>query len=216
MATKFKCSDGIYTVLRNGKTVAIDATAGEAISAISTDAGEVACCKIEITGIELIGQDVTFIVNADGSSLNMCWDNDSGTNTGCIGCTDNNGTIIAGGSQIYLSSPDGTELTFYVSNDNCRTYCDSVTINNHVRAVTIPAEGGATVAAVPAGAPACTGVTAYAELLVFNLSGVTLNTTTGDVTIPAQVVNPVGVYFYYKLCDGLVTAILAIIVTQTP
>lgn len=35
MATKFKCSDGIYTVLKNGLAVAIDATAGTAIAAIS-------------------------------------------------------------------------------------------------------------------------------------------------------------------------------------
>ena len=43
MATKFKCNDGIYTVLRNGKAVAISATAGEAVEAIAADAEEIAC-----------------------------------------------------------------------------------------------------------------------------------------------------------------------------
>jgi len=43
MATKFKCNDGIYTVLRNGKAVAVGATAGEAVEAIAADAEEIAC-----------------------------------------------------------------------------------------------------------------------------------------------------------------------------
>lgn len=217
MATKFKCNDGIYTVLRNGKAVAIGATAGEAITAISADAGELACCSIEITGIEVVGQSVVFNVNADGSSLNMCWDNDSGANVGCVGCTDNDGLIGAGGAAQYLGSTDGTELTFYVSNDNCLTYCDSVVINNYTRSITVPTDAETpTVAAVPAGTPACAGTTLYVELLAYGLTGVTLNTSTGAVTIPAQVIDPIGIYYYYKLCDGLVTAILAIIVTQTP
>lgn len=216
MANKFKCSDGIYTVLSNGKAIAIGATAGEAISAVTTDAGELACCSIEITGIEVVGQSVVFNVNADGSSLNMCWDNDSGANVGCVGCTDNDGLIGAGGAAQYLGSTDGTELTFYVSNDNCLTYCDSVVINNYTRSITVPTGGGKTEAAVPVGTPACAGTTLYVELLAYGLTGVTLNTSTGAVTIPAQVIDPIGIYYYYKLCDGLVTAILAIIVTQTP
>ena len=215
MATKFKCNDGIYTVLRNGKAVAIGATAGEAITAISDDAGELACCSIEVTGIVMLEGSTHFVVNADGSSLNLCWDNDGGANTGCAGIKANGGMIAAGDGAMYLGSVDGTEYTFYVSNDNGLTYCDSVVINNYTREVTVPAEGAPTAAAVPAGAPACAGTTLYVDLLAFNLTGVTLNTSTGEVTIPAQVVDPEGVYYYYKLCDGLVTAILAIIVTQT-
>jgi hypothetical protein len=52
MATKFKCNDGIYTVLRNGKAVAIGATAGEAITAITADAEEINCPEPE--PVELI------------------------------------------------------------------------------------------------------------------------------------------------------------------
>lgn len=217
MATKFKCNDGIYTVLRNGKAVAIGATAGEAITAISDDAGELACCSIEVTGIELdFRGNFTFVVNADGDYLNSYFDNDNGTNTGFYGCTANNGTMPAGDGGQYFASTDGTEFTIYVSNNNCLTYCDSVVINNYTRSITVPAEGDPTAAAVPAGAPACAGTTLYVELLAFNLTDVTLNTSTGEVTIPAQVVDTEGVYYYYKLCNGLVTAILAIIVTQTP
>lgn len=53
MATKFKCNDGIYTVLRNGKAVAIGATAGEAITAITADAEEINCPEPVELGLRL-------------------------------------------------------------------------------------------------------------------------------------------------------------------
>jgi hypothetical protein len=49
---KFKCSDGIYTVLRNGKTIAMGATAGEAITAITADALAVNCLGLRLTYTE--------------------------------------------------------------------------------------------------------------------------------------------------------------------
>ena len=49
---KFKCSDGIYTVLRNGKAVATGATAGEAITAITADALAVNCLGLRLTYTE--------------------------------------------------------------------------------------------------------------------------------------------------------------------
>lgn len=54
---KFKCSDGIYTILRNGKVVAAGATAGEAIVAISADAGELICPPDEL-GLRLLFDDI--------------------------------------------------------------------------------------------------------------------------------------------------------------
>ena len=53
------------------------------------------------------------------------------------------------------------------------------------------------------------------ELLAMGVTGATLDPDTGEVTIPAQVVEG-GFYVYYQLCDGLVTAILAILISQTP
>ena len=221
MATKFKCNDGIYTVLRNGKTVAIGATAGEAISAVTSDAGELACCDLEVTAVNFVqvGEQggIVFTLNTTGNWVNLCYDNDSGANTGCIGCSSDTGSIGLGEISQYIIDPNGTELTFYVSNDNCATYCDSVVINNYVRIVEIPTGGGDTVAAEPAGTPACAGVTSYVELLTMGVTGATLNASTGDVTIPAQILSGGdSIYVYYKLCDGLVTGILGILITQTP
>lgn len=215
MANKFKCSDGIYTVLSNGKTIAIGATAGEAISAVTTDAGELACCSIEVTGIEFLGQSIAFTLNTVGNWINLCYDNDGGANVGCLGCSTNTGSIDLGQISQYVIDPNGTTFTFYVSNDNCATYCDSVVISNYTRAVTIPTGGDDTTAAVPVGTPACSGVVSYVELISMGAIGATLDPETGEVTIPAQIVEG-GFYAYYQLCDGLVTALLVILISQTP
>lgn len=212
---KFKCSDGIYTVLRNGKAVATGATAGEAIVAITADAAEttIDCCSIEVTGMAATGEGVEFTLGISGTHMNLCYDYDSGAEVGCTGCQLKTGTINGGAAAMFIADLNPLELTFYASTDGCLTYCDEYVLSKYTREVTVLTVGAATVAAVPAGTPACAGVTSYAQVFT-TLVGATLNTTTGAVTIPAQVLADPAIYVYLKYCDALLTGILVIQVTN--
>lgn len=210
---KFKCSDGIYTVLRNGKVVAAGATAGEAIVAISADAVELACCDIVITGMQAGEGGVSFDVTATGTHMNMYYNYNDTEVTGFVGCVENAATIFGGDAGMYIANTDPLVLTFYSSVDGCLSYCAEYAVSKYSRNTTVLTSGAATVAAVPAGTPVCTGVTLYEEIFT-TLVGATLNTATGDVTIPAQILAETAYYVYVKYCDGLLTGILVIEVTN--
>lgn len=208
---KFKCSDGIYTVLRNGKVVAGGATAGEAIVAISADAGEVACCSIEITGIEVIEDEFYFNINALGTSVQITYVSDFITEPfGCLPITD---LLHIGVLAEVLFNTDPVTISVNSSVDGCRTFCATQTFSKYLRETTIPDVGAATVVPVPAGTPACTGVISYASVYT-TLVGSTLNATTGAVTIPAQVIASTKYYSYIKLCDGLIIGILVLAISN--
>lgn len=213
---KFKCSDGIYTVLRNGKAVATGATAGEAIVAITADAAEttIDCCSIRVTGMAAVEGGVEFTLDISGTHMNLCYDYDSGAEVGCTGCQLKTGTINGGAAAAFIADINPLELTFYSSTDGCLTYCDEYVLSKYTREVTVLTVGAATVAAVPVGTPACVDlVISYAEVFT-TLVGATLNTTTGAVTIPAQVLVDPAIYVYLKYCDALLTGILVIQVTN--
>lgn len=210
---KFKCSDGVYTVLRNGKSIANNQSAGQAISAISADAVEVACCSIEVTAMTPVDGGVSFDVTATGTHLNMSYNYNDGEATGTVGCTANEGTIFVGDAGMYIPNTDPLVLTFYSSVDGCLSYCAEYAVSKYSRNTTVLTSGAATVAAVPAGTPACMGVTIYEEVFT-TLVGATLNAATGDVTIPAQILAETAYYIYVKYCDGLLTGILVIEVTN--
>ena len=172
-------------------------------------------CSIEVTGMQAIDGGYSFDVTAEGQSMNLCYDVDGGDDVGCTSCIPNGLTVeITGGQAGAVISGRGTILTFNSSVDDCRSYCAEYVVSNYTRETTIPTIGAATVIPVPVGSPACAGTTLYTFIQAIDLVGATLNTSTGAVTVPAQVIADIAGYVYYKTCDGLLTGIFIILITN--
>ena len=109
---------------------------------------------------------------------------------------------------------DGEVATLGASNDGCASYCDTATFTTIVDSGVVNRSGGDTILPAPASVPVCGGVIGFVELLADGVIGVTLNATTGAITVPAQVLGVQANYYYYVTCDGLVTATVRLILTN--
>jgi len=88
------------------------------------------------------------------------------------------------------------------------TLCDTITIDTFAQTgITIPTVGSSTLFKTPAvfALPTCAGVLSYTELFAgAPPMTASVNTTTGDVTIPAQTLpSGTGRYYYYVTCTVL-------------
>lgn len=159
---------------------------------------------------EWIGDPYTFVCynNACDCGLNTISVGLSITSNGDtteLDCQQSTGIYDVKEQSAFIDE-DGAVAVIGASNNGCVSFCDTATFITIVDSGVVNRSGGDTILPAPASVPVCGGVIGFVELLSDGVIGVTLNATTGAITVPAQVLGVDASYYYYVTCDGLVVA----------
>ena len=125
-------------------------------------------------------------------------------------CQKNEGGHYAPG-DLSLLQTSGITATLIASNDDCETICSSSTFITIADTGIVTRKGGVMQFPPPNEIPACSGAIGYAQLYVDKIVGASINTTTGVVAVPAQIINGQGYFIYYVTCNGVVIAIVRLV-----
>lgn len=174
-------------------------------------------CSVVLNGIE-VGEGGAFI-DIEGTlatHVSLHYNFNDGETEEDLPCTSNTGSLPFGDGGMFLSTPGVTVFTVNASNDECATVCSSASFTNYCDTVYVPESGDDTVF-TPDDLPVCDGEVVFTEFVSLgDLVGVTLDSETGAITVPAQTVGEGAVFGYYMTCDGVLVATVVINVANVP
>lgn len=174
-------------------------------------------CSVVLNGIE-VGEGGAFI-DIEGTlatHVSLHYNFNDGETEEDLPCTSNTGSLPFGDGGMFLSTPGVTVFTVNASNDECATVCSSASFTNYCDTVYVPESGDDTVF-TPDDLPVCDGEVVFTEFVSLgDLVGVTLDSETGAITVPAQTVGEGAIFGYYMTCDGVLVATVVINVANVP
>jgi len=125
-------------------------------------------------------------------------------------CQKNEGGYYDPG-DLSLLQTGGITATLIASNDDCETICSSSKFITIADTGIVTRKGGVVQFPPPNEIPTCSGVIGYVQLYVDKIVGASINPNTGVVAVPAQIINGQGYFVYYVTCNGVVTAIVRLV-----
>lgn len=171
-------------------------------------------CEIEITALSYNEDSITITYNANDALFVGLTLTENG-NTLELDCKENTGQYY---EELYATfiKGDGITATLQASNDNCATICGSASFITIVTNEEINRAGDDVAIPPPNNIPACDGILQYLFLYNEAVVGAVLNQNTGELTIPAQIIQVPREYIIYVTCNGLVIATVRYVLTNPP
>lgn len=169
-------------------------------------------CSINITALTFDGTTLDIIYNATGATdvgLTLVYNNVPLV----LACNANTGTYSEVAQATFIAA-NGVTATLGTSNDGCATDCSTASFITLTDTGIAPRKGGIGVFSPPVTLPVCGGTVGYTALFVSGLTGVSIDSMTGVVSVPAQIINTQGNFYYYVTCNGFVTATVRLILTN--
>ncbi len=176
-------------------------------------------CSIEITGLLYDEESITIIYNANEALFVGLSLTENGY-TQELKCRENTGQYTNAVFATFIKD-NGVTATLQASKDNLATICDNrtticatasfitIVTNEEVNSV-----GDDVVIPPPNNVPACDGTLQYIFLYNEAVVGAILDPNTGDLTIPAQLIQVPIEYIIYVTCNGLVIATVRYVFTN--
>lgn len=154
------------------------------------------------------------ILDTTGSSglfFDVHYNFNDGETEGDIGCEELSESYPLGEISQYFQENLPTVITLNVSQNECETVACSTSFTINPEAVEIEIEGDDFI--FTPDMPECEGEIAFVSMFEDVISGVVLDTETGQLTIPAQETAG-GIVVFYMTCNGNVVAAFPVTITN--